>query len=72
MHDEGGMDAAHQGVHPGPIANIQVVVPERGMGRQQPTRVPTGIALGPEEVSPHIVVDAVDLPAERTEVVHDF
>ena len=34
--------------------------------------VPAGVALRPEEVGPHVVVHAVDGPAESVEIANHF
>jgi hypothetical protein len=48
------------------------VVVEVGVPGQEPALVPAGIAARAEEVSPHIVVQAVDLPAKLAKVIHDL
>ena len=54
------------------VANIQFVVMEVRMGGHEPALIPARVALGAEEVGAHVVVDAVDLPAELAEIVDDL
>jgi hypothetical protein len=45
MHDQGGTQTAHQGVDPGAIANIQMVMAEIRLGGQPPPRRTARIAF---------------------------
>ena len=64
-----GFDAVCDG---GPVADVQLMVLESGMLAKEALLVPTGVSLGAEEVSAHVVVDAVDLPAVAGEGGDDF
>ena len=48
---------------------MMLKITERGF---EPALVPARIAALTEEIRPHIVIDAVHLPAQRVEVGDDF
>jgi hypothetical protein len=54
------------------VADVELVMLEPRVLGLETLLVPTGIALGAEEVSAHVVVHAVDCPTEVGEVVDDF
>ena len=55
--------------HAGAVADVQLVVREAGVQvALQPPLVPAGIAAGAEEIGPHVVVHAVDVPAQGVEM----
>jgi hypothetical protein len=51
----------------GAIANIQFVMAEVWAIPLKMLLPPPGIAAGPKEISPHIIVDAVNSPPARAE-----
>src|SRR6266568_1124256 len=72
MDDEGGALSVQQGFKGGAVADVQFVVAEILVGSQQPALVPAGVASRAEELSPHVVVNPMDFPAELGEVIHHF
>jgi len=50
----------HEVGHRDVIADVDVVMRERGGQPLQAGDVPQGVAVGAEELAPHVVVDAID------------
>jgi hypothetical protein len=55
-----------------PVADVQFIVAEAWMSCCQSALVPARVALRTEEVGPHVVINAVDLPPEPAEIIHDL
>ncbi len=63
VDDELGTETCDQVAHRRAIPDVERVVREVLRDAAQAGEVPARVAVGPEEVAPHVVVDAVDLPA---------
>src|SRR5439155_26215826 len=72
VDDEVGLDVAEKSGDAGAVADIELRVREAFRDRLKPPQVPGGVALRPEEVGAHVVVDADDLPSARIEITHGF
>ena len=55
-----------------PVPNIDLVMPERGMGLLQTNLVPRSVSGRAEEIFPHVGVDSVNPPPSLTEVSDGF
>ena len=62
--------APQQRVDRRPVADVEVVVRVALAGGLEALAVPRRVAAGPEEVGPHVVVDAVHVEAEAVEELH--
>ena len=67
-----GRIGVDQGVDAATIANVDLMVLEAGVQALQAALIPSRIPVRPEEVRAHVVIDAMDVPAECAEVVHDL
>jgi hypothetical protein len=72
MHNGLRPDLPEQSQHAVAIADVHLVMLKGGKRCSEPLEVPPRIALRPEEVSPHVVVDAMNAPAQTAEVFHNF
>ena len=62
-----------QGLHPGPVANVQFMVDECRQTLLQPLLIPAGVALRPEKHRALIIIHAMYFPAKFARKIHaDF
>jgi hypothetical protein len=55
-----------------PVADVQFVMFEVGVGGFQPMLIPAGITFFAKEIPPHVVIGPGDLPAAIMEVGHNL
>ena len=72
VHDGVRPEILNQRQYGGPVPDVDGMVMKISQRLLQPPGVPGSVALGPEEVRPHVVVDAVNLPAFRGEKRDDL
>jgi hypothetical protein len=60
VHDDAGSDLAHERENAGPIPDIELVVHEAFQLAGESLLVPAGVALGPKEDGPLVIVDSVN------------
>ena len=56
----------------GPVPDIKVMVTKIPANRFQTLLVPARIAVRPEEIGPHVIVNAMDLPTQFIEIRYHF
>jgi hypothetical protein len=54
------------------VANVHFMMSEVPACLLKAMLIPSGVASRPEEVGPHVVVHADDVPTEIIEVAHDL
>ena len=72
MDEQGGLELGEHFLHGRAIADVEFVVLKILVRGQQPTLVPASIATRAEEVRPHVIVHAVNLPPQTAKVGHHF
>src|SRR6266480_944305 len=72
MHHGVGAQIFQAAEYGAAVANVQFVVSEGEACRFEPALVPPCVALRPEEVGAHVVIDPVDFPTEGVKVRYDL
>ena len=72
VDDHVRLDLLDQRQYTCPVADVQLEMREVLAGRLQALLISARIAFFAEEIAPHVIVDAEDLPAERVKIGDDF
>ena len=72
MYDQGRTKRFEQALDTGAIADIHFVVREIAMAFLEPMLVPSRVTGWAEEISPHIIVNAVNVATQPAKVLNDL